>query len=66
MYETMEFVKDDRVLMSGWDDFFGTVLETIADSNPDNEQVLVKWDRMNDDGVYVEWVHPLSINRVED
>jgi len=38
----------------------------VGDIDPDNHQVLVKWDRMNDDGVYVEWVHPLSINRVED
>jgi hypothetical protein len=61
-----EFVAGERVVMGGWDDFFGTVLEFIGDIDPDNHQVLVRWDRMNDDGVYVEWVHPLSINRAED
>lgn len=61
-----EFVEDERVALAGWDDFFGTVLEVISDSNPDNHQVLVRWDHMNDDGQYEEWVHPLTIIRVED
>lgn len=61
-----DLFKGARVVMAGWDDFFGTVLETYPDSDPDNHQVLVRWDRMNDDGNYTEWVHPLGIIRAED
>lgn len=62
---TMELAKGDRVALCGWDDFFGTVLEVIPNYDLDNDQVEVEWDRMNDDGDYVEWISPFAITRVE-
>lgn len=60
-----EFFENVRVGLCGWEGFFGTVLEVPPAEDPADPQVLVRWDHMNDDGKYEEWVASTAIFRVE-